>query len=65
MTIKDVKDSVKRIEEVKMDDERAHSMEDNLHQTVLKAVAEGASNADKLAKEALKSLKIDFKRWCA
>lgn len=69
MTVKEVK---KRVSAIKIkgilerDDEAAHSMEDDLHQDVLKAISEGQADFPSLiAKEALKTLKFDFSRWCA
>jgi hypothetical protein len=65
MTVEQVKEQVKLIKAVAGDDEAAHSYEDALHEHVLKAIAKGAENAPELAKEALKTTKIDFARWCA
>ncbi len=49
-----------------MDDESAHSEEDTIHRDVLRAIAEGsAADPRACASEALKSLAIDFHRWCA
>lgn len=67
-TVKDVKREVSRIQQVydqQGDDEGCHSDEDALHITVLGLIADGASDADKLAAEALKTTKIPFHRWCA
>jgi hypothetical protein len=47
------------------DDEKAHSMEDDLLQDVLKAIAKGSGKSRALAQEALKSLKIKFPRHCS
>jgi hypothetical protein len=47
------------------DGERAHSMEDDLREWVLEAIANGAPNAVELAKAALETSAIDFPRWCA
>ena len=47
------------------DPEIAHSREDELFQKVLKAIANGVDNPQELAKEALKSTKLDFPRWCS
>lgn len=65
MDIQQVKDLVEYINTIAYDDERAHSMEDALHQDVLKAIAEGATNGIELATEALKTKEIEFNRWCA
>ncbi len=48
------------------DDEGAHGMEDKLHQDVLQAIAMGTCDDPVgCATEALKTLSIDFARWCA
>lgn len=66
MTIKDVKGRLKAIEELKGDDEAAHGQEDALWQDVLLAIAKGETYDSKgLAREALKSKKLDFARWGA
>lgn len=46
------------------DDESAHASEDELHQDVLAAIADGADNPAALAREALATRGIDFARWC-
>lgn len=65
MTIDDVRKRVEAIRQVAEaeDDETAHGMEDELYAEVLKAIANGADNPDKLASEALKTEKIEFFRW--
>lgn len=65
MTIKQVELALKEIARVANDDERAHGMEDRLHQEVLQAIADGAPNAAELARLALKTSDINFARWCA
>lgn len=59
----------KRVEEIRAcsgDAEAAHSLEDNLHISVLQDIADGADpNPSESAKAALKTLDIDFERWCA
>jgi hypothetical protein len=67
MTIEDVK---KRLLQIKKDadendPEAAHLEEDGMMFAVLKAIANGATNAKELASEAIKSIDIDFPRWCA
>jgi hypothetical protein len=47
------------------DDEAAHSMEDDLFKDVLMAIAKGSKKAQALAREALKSVKIEFPRHCS
>ncbi|WP_303985888.1 hypothetical protein [Niallia circulans] len=66
MTVDDV---MKRVEDIRQvaeaeDDETAHGMEDELYAEVLKAIANGVDNPEKLATEALKTLEIEFSRWC-
>jgi hypothetical protein len=62
----------RRVEEIERtagqphcDDENAHSLEDELHVAVLRAVAEGmaAEDAAELAREALTTCDLDFCRW--
>lgn len=65
MRLEQVNDAVAEIKSTAGDDERAHSLEDDLHRAVLQAIAEGAPNAVQLAKAALKSTEISFARWCA
>lgn len=65
MTPADVRDRVEAIRQAVGDDEVAHGMEDELHFDVLTAIAGGEIDADALAKEAIKTLDIDFARWCA
>lgn len=48
------------------DDENAHGEEDRLHQHVLLDIAQGTcEDPAGCAAEALKTLEIDFARWCA
>jgi hypothetical protein len=65
MTIDDVRRTVVKIESVSDDDERAHGMEDGLHQDVLRAIALGATDPAGLARAALETQNIKFARWCA
>lgn len=65
MNVQEIKDEVEAIRADASDDERAHGNEDVLHQRVLRAIADGADNAPELAREALRTLDIDFSRWCA
>lgn len=65
MTIDEVKDRLAKIDYAKHDDQYAHSLEDELHQDVLLAIATfDCGNPAALAKEALKTLDINFYRWC-
>jgi len=65
MTVDDVREFVEDIRHAADDDEVAHSMEDELYVAILKAIANGADNPEKLAAEALKTKDIEFSRWCA
>ena len=66
MTIEEVKQRVAAIAAEADDDEQAHSMEDELHQDVLRAIADKkCKNPSACAAEALKTQDIDFARWCA
>ncbi len=65
MTTNDVKNEVELIEELAHDNEAAHGKEDELHQAVLLAIADGADNPAELAREALKTTELGFARWCA
>lgn len=67
MTIDEVKYRVDQIEKVASDFEDAHSKEDNLHQDVLRHLADHASAPEDrdLARAALESTAIEFGRYCA
>jgi hypothetical protein len=66
LTLFDVLTAVAHIEEISGDDECAHGYEDSLHQAVLRSIALGeCENPQEYAKEALKTLDLDFARWCA
>lgn len=65
MKIEEVRRRLGEIERKRHDDEAAHSMEDQLHQDVLTAIANGHPDARLLAGLALESGAIGFARWCA
>jgi hypothetical protein len=65
MTVDDVIAWVKKIEEMKGDDEGAHAEQDELLIAVLTAIANGDNEASTMADEALKVLDIEFSRWYA
>lgn len=66
MTVATIDECLAAIRDSASDDEDAHSMEDDLHQTVLRAIANGSCNdAAACADWALRSLKIKFSRWQA
>ena len=65
MTADEVRAAVAQIAKCADDYERAHGKEDDLHEAVLQAIADGAENAAELAREALKTADIEFARYCA
>lgn len=65
MNKSDVKKRVAEIAAVTSDFEAAHGREDDLYRDVLRAIAEGAPDAAKLAAEALKTQELDFDRYTA
>ena len=66
MTIDEIKARVERIKACGGDYEAAHSEEDKLHQDVLRAIRDGeCEDPDACAAEALKTLELDFIRYCA
>lgn len=66
MTIETIREQVGAIRAVRDDDERAHSKEDELYEAFVRHVAAGPpSEVTMLAKEVLKTKKIEFSRWCA
>ena len=60
-----IQEFIRQIDAIKGDDERAHSMADNLYRHTLKRIADGADNAKELAAETLKVEEIEFARWYA
>jgi hypothetical protein len=65
VTVDEIRARVATVAEKVDDNEVAHAREDELHQSVLRAIASGAENAAELAAEALKTLELDFERWFA
>lgn len=64
MTPEQVAARVRDVRAAQMDDERAQVLEDELHQDVLEAIANGAcSDTKACAAEALKTRDLDFARW--
>lgn len=61
---KDMLDKIAKFSEEE-DDEVAHEIEDQFHVEVLQAYASGEAKTPDLAKIALSSLKIKFRRWYA
>ncbi len=64
-SVQDVINEVALIKGVAADFEVAHDSEDELHVAVLREVAAGNPEAREMAREALKTLDIDFPRYCA
>ena len=68
LTIDQVRASVREIRKVAEsgDNEVAHSKEDELHQSVLDAIAKGeCENPQECARIAIKTLGFKFHRWMA
>ena len=62
MTLSEVENMVRDINDYKDDFEMAHEMEDDLYKDVLKEVVAGNPEAQLMAREALKTKQIDFVR---
>lgn len=66
LNVIDVMSAVKDVGAMTGDPEAAHGAEDDLHQAVLLAIATGdCDDAEGIAREALKTQKLTFPRWCA
>jgi hypothetical protein len=65
MTLEYVAAQVAAIRQAAGDFEVAHAWEDELREDVLKAIASGAPDAAKLAREVLKTSEIKFARYTA
>jgi len=66
MDIKDVKKVIKEIKQkFTLDYEVAHGLEDKLYIDVLTSISKDPSNAQELAKAAIKTQKFDFERLTA
>ena len=65
LTMSDVLARVREVNELRGDNECAHSKEDALWRDVLAAIRDGVDNPAELAAAALKTQDITFKRWCA
>lgn len=63
LTVDDVRVMVSRLEG--MDSESAHSHEDDIYETVLRAIVDGHSDPIGLATAALQSKELEFERWYA
>lgn len=64
ITVKNIKKVVKIIKESR-DCESQHALEDSLHVHFIKYIASLDIPESVLAKEVLKTEKLDFERWCA
>lgn len=66
LTIEEVRQEVANIEESKGDSEIAHEFEDTLYRKFIEHVAEnGNKKLSEMAKECLKTQKIEFARYTA
>lgn len=69
LTLDEVKELVKEIDEAKWDDEGAHCLEDDLFyafvENILKGNYETKEEIETIAKELYKVREIDFERWHA
>lgn len=66
MTLDEIAKQIDAIARMAGDPENAHWAEDNLHQAVLAAIADGsAEKPAECAKLALTTLSIEFSRWYA
>ena len=65
MTVEEIRERVQQIEEYarRQSNDEAHVDEDDLYLDTLRAIAEGASNARELAREALKANRLGYERW--
>lgn len=67
MTLLEIEVCVRAVCDARGDDERAHALEDRLHQDVLRAIALCELDCDPsvAASAALATATIDFARYCA
>ena len=65
ITIREAQKQVAEIRAIAHDAEAAHVKEDVLHADVLRAVAAGSPDAQKLAQIALRTQRIKFGRYCS
>jgi ribosome recycling factor len=63
MTLEEIKIRVNQIRSNAYDDEKAHSMEDELREDFIKFISREDSPFADMAKQILKTSKIDFCRW--
>lgn len=65
LTLEEIKIRIQEIKDISYDNEKAHGYEDQLREDILKAISEGAENAQEMAKLALSTNDIKFSRWYA
>lgn len=65
LTEADVLERLRQICEKAWDSEHAHSLEDDLYQDALRAIASGQLGAKKLARLVLRATRYKFSRWAA
>lgn len=66
ITVEFIQAYLKYLEDIKFDDERAHSAEDSLYFAVIEAIAlDKCVNPKECAIETLKTEDISFARWCS
>lgn len=65
MTVAEIRERIRQIGEYARHDsnDEAHVDEDDLYLDTLRAIAEGASNARELAREALRANGLPYERW--
>lgn len=65
MNKKDIETRIAKIKGAQGDSEIAYFEEDKLWYDVLKAISEGATNPQELARECIKTRDLSFARWYA
>lgn len=65
ITIKEAKERVNYIEEIKGDDEAAHSAEDKLYHEFITDISKRKDRIGKIARVILTTDNIHFAHWCA
>ena len=65
MTVGEIRERIQQIGEYASRDsnDEAHVDEDDLYLDTLRAIAEGASNARELAREAMRANALEYERW--
>ena len=65
MTLSEVENMVRDINDCKDDFEMAHEMEDDLYRDVLKEMVAGNPESKEMARIALQTREINFPRYCS